>query len=173
MLPPGHLAGGFLAGKLASLWIPQLNQSEYLVMATLFGILPDLDFFLVFYKKGKFIADDKIDHHDFPSHAPLLYIAVFVLWILLFPNSEFAAVAFILGTLSHFVIDTFTTEGILWLYPFSGKKFRLNHDPKIPHPNLQFIAFWKDFLKQYIKLNSFKLEAAITIVAILTLIFSK
>lgn len=173
MLPPGHLAGGFLAGKLASIWVPELNQPTYLILTTLFGAFPDLDFFLVFYKKGKFIADDKINHHDFPSHAPLLYVAIFVIWIVLFPHTKLIAIAFILGTLSHFVLDTITTEGIWWLYPFSKKKFSLIRDPKISQHDDKFLDFWIYFVKQYSKLPSFKLEAATVVIAILTFIFIK
>lgn len=173
MLPPGHLAGGFLAAKVAGIWLPQLNQNEYLVLSTLFGILPDLDFIVVFFKKRKFIIDNEIDHHEFISHMPLLYLAIFLAWIALFPGTWLVAVTFILGTWSHFVLDTIASDGAQWFYPFSKKKFRLSTDPKIPLPDRNFMDFWKDFIKQYSKLNSFRLESGIVIIAILTLIFSK
>ncbi|MEJ0021138.1 MAG: metal-dependent hydrolase [Candidatus Doudnabacteria bacterium] len=173
MLPPGHIAGGYLAGKVAAIWIPQLNQPEYLALCALFGFFPDLDFFYVFYKKRKFIADEKINHHEFVSHAPLLYLAVFLAWFALFPQTWLVATTFILGTWSHFVIDTITTDGIAWLYPFSKKRFGLSPDPEIPLVDRKFWDFWTDFVKQYSKLISFKLETAIIVIAFITLILSK
>lgn len=173
MLPPGHLAGGFLAAKIAGIWVPELDQPEYLVISALFGIMPDLDFFYAFYKKKKFIADERINHHEFLSHMPLLYLAIFLGWLALFPDTWLVATTFILGTWSHFVLDTIASDGVAWLYPFSKKKFRPSKDPRMTLKDQAFVDFWLDFVKQYSKYISFRLEIGIVIIAILTLIISK
>src|SRR3989338_3782405 len=119
MLPPGHIAAGFLATKIASGFVPELNQPQYLALGAFFGFIPDLDFFLAFFKLKKFISSEKLNHRRFATHAPLLYLLLFILsYYLIFPQHPLTALAFILGTWSHFLIDTFAAEGIGWLYPF-------------------------------------------------------
>src|SRR3989344_8336643 len=173
MLPLGHIAGGYLAGKLASIAFPELNQPLYLGLSALFGFIPDLDSFFAFLKGKKFTIDESIDHHQFITHTPIFYLFIFGFWYLLFPETRLVAWTFIIGTLSHLVIDTFASDGTQWLYPFSKKLFRFSSDPQIPHPDKKFTEFWLDFIKRYIKLNSFRLEIAFIVISILTLIFSR
>ncbi|MBI4049793.1 MAG: metal-dependent hydrolase [Candidatus Doudnabacteria bacterium] len=166
MLPPGHIAGGFLAAKAAAQLVPSLNRPEFLALTSFFAFLPDIDFFLVFLKKGKFIADESINHRKFKTHAPLLYLLLFAIYYLLFPEQRLFAWAFIIGTWSHFFIDTFSAEGILWLYPFSNTLYNLPLDRKISLPDLSFFQYWLTFLKEYAKVFSFKLEIILIITAL-------
>src|SRR3989338_11058321 len=107
MLPPGHIAGGYTAGKLAAWLFPQLNTPEFLVLAAFFGFFPDLDFFLAFAKSKRMIIDSRFNHHKFATHAPVLYFLIFGICYLIFPDYRYIAVAFIIGTWSHLLIDTF------------------------------------------------------------------
>ncbi|MBI4363220.1 MAG: metal-dependent hydrolase [Candidatus Doudnabacteria bacterium] len=116
MLPPGHIAGGYLTGKIASQFIPALNTPELLALTAFAGFLPDLDFFLVFIKAKKFVnTDESINHRTFLTHAPLLYLLLFVVCYLIFPEYRVLEFAFVIGTWSHIFIYTFSSDGIQWL----------------------------------------------------------
>lgn len=166
MLPPGHIAAGYLAGKLASQFIPELNKPEYLALTSLFAFLPDLDFFFAFFKLKKFISSSDANHHDYLSHAPLLYLLAFVICYLLFPDYHLVAITFIIGTWSHFIIDSISAVGILWLYPFNKKLYGLTLDRRIEITDQRFFPHWQRFVKEYTKVFSFRLEIALIIIAI-------
>lgn len=87
-----------------------------------FSILPDLDFlFYKIFKKGKYDSD--FQHHQWPSHWPIIYLPLFIL-LILFPNLKLFLICY--GLLSHFIMDTFLSgDGIMWLYPFSKRFFSL------------------------------------------------
>lgn len=166
MLPPGHIAGGYLAGKLASLAIPELNQPDYLAFSAFFGFFPDLDFFIAFAKSKKMTIDDSVNHHKFVTHAPFLYLVLFSIFYLLFPEHRLYAWAFIIGTWSHLLIDTFFSDGTAWLYPFSGRLFGKNSDQPIRVAETDFWKHWTQFIKEYFKLYAFKAEVALIIIAL-------
>ncbi|MBI2355608.1 MAG: metal-dependent hydrolase [Candidatus Doudnabacteria bacterium] len=172
MLPPGHIAGGFLAGKIASQFIPGFNEPQYLGLAAFFGFFPDLDFFLAFLKLKKFISSENINHRKFVTHAPLVYLLIFVIWYLLFPEQQLLAVAFLLGTWSHFIIDSFSADGVQWLYPFSKKSYGFSFDRKIEVHEQNFSRHWLQFIKDYTKVLSFKVEIILILAAIITLILN-
>lgn len=171
MLPPGHIAAGFLAGKLASNFHAGIEKPEFLLLVSFFGFLPDIDFFLVFFKTRKFISNERINHRRFLTHAPFLYLLIFVISYLLFPNYHYLSWAFIIGTWSHFIIDTFSAEGILWLYPFSNKFYNKPLDPKIVITQTGFISHWLNFLKEYSKIFSFKAELVLILCALIILLY--
>lgn len=169
MLPPGHIAGGYLTGKLGALFIPALNTPELLVLTAFFGFVPDLDFFFAFGKTKKFvITEEETNHHLYITHAPIFYIAIFILWLIIFPESELYAYTFILGTLSHLLIDTFASDGTLWLYPFSKKLYGIKLDQPIRIKNENFWQHWTLFVKEYFKLKSFRLELILIVLALIT-----
>ncbi|MEO8065656.1 MAG: metal-dependent hydrolase [Candidatus Doudnabacteria bacterium] len=173
MLPPGHIAGGYLAGKIASIWIPALRQPEYLALSSFFGFVPDLDTFWTFYKNKRMISTDRINHRQYFTHAPLLYLAIFLLWYILFPHSRLIALTFILGTWSHFILDTFSYEGIMWMWPFSTSALSILAPTKISIRSTEFFGHWLEVAKKYSRLGLAKAEAMLIIIAILTLIYSK
>lgn len=173
MLPPGHIAGGYLAGKLASVIYPELNQPEYLALSSFFGFFPDVDFFLAFFKLKKLISSESVNHRKFITHVPFLYLLAFIIWYFLWPETRMIAVTFLIGTWSHFLIDTFAAEGIQWLYPFSKKLLGLKLDRKIVIQEQAFLAHWTEFVKEYTKRFSFKAELIIIITAITTWLVSK
>jgi membrane-bound metal-dependent hydrolase YbcI (DUF457 family) len=171
MLPPGHIAGAFIVGKLAQIAQPALDRPEFLAWCAFFGFLPDLDTFLAFFKLKRFISDENVNHRKFTTHAPLLYLFIFEVWYLLFPETRMIAWAFLLGTWSHFLIDTASHTGIQWFYPFSSKLYSFGLDEKIVILEQNFFRHWTEFLSKYSKLFSAKLEAALIVIAILVLIY--
>ena len=173
MLPPGHIAGGFLVGKIAAGIASSLNQSEFFAWSSFFGFFPDLDFFLVFFKSKRFVnSDESINHRKFLTHAPLLYLVLFIAFYLLFPAYQLYAWAFLLGTWSHFFIDTFSADGIPWLYPFSNKLYNypLDHK-KITIAETGFLKHWSQFIREYTQIFSFKAEIFLIIIALIALIY--
>lgn len=168
MLPVGHVAGGFLAAKVGAIFIPELNQPYYLGLAGFFGFFPDLDYFAVFWRSRKFTDDGSVSHRNFFSHGPLLYLLAFAIWILLFPESKLIAICFLAGTMSHFILDTVSGAGIMWLYPFSSRRFGFAVEEKIPVDEKRFFKYWTQFVSEYSKKYALKAEVAIIVLALLT-----
>lgn len=168
MLPPGHLASGFLAGKIVSLVIPEFNEPKVLLFTSLFGILPDLDFFYAFFKARRFISREDINHRTFVTHTPLLYLAVFLIWYWLFPSTQIISIAFFVGAWSHFLVDTLGSDGIAWFYPFSSKFYKICKEDKIIITEQSFWKHWIVFIKKfYFKTIISRYEIMLVVIAIL------
>ena len=153
--------------------IPDFDQTKYLVLTSFFAIVPDLDIFYAFLKARALIFKEEINHRKFFTHAPLLYLAVFFFWFLLFPSTRVVALSFLIGTWLHFFLDTLVSDGIAWFYPFSRKTFTFLKNEKIltfPQP---FFIFWWSFIKKYFRLISFQIEFVLVLIALITLGFSK
>jgi len=174
MLPPGHVAGGYLLARLVSLAVPALVSPLFFILTAVFAFVPDLDMFVVFAKAKKFVnqEQDTSLHRRFISHSPLVYLAIYIAWLVIFPNSALIAHAFILGTWSHFLLDSFAPakDSIRWLYPFSKKPYGLNFDEAIVVTEPNFYKHWLDFVHRYTKVFSFKLEVILILLALAVLI---
>lgn len=171
MLPPGHIAAGYLAAKIAGHFIPALNSPKYLALTSFFSFFPDLDYFIAFARTRKWIIDKQISHRDFPTHAPLLYLLVFSIWYVVFGQTRLLAWTFLIGTWSHFILDTFSASGIPWLYPFTNKRFGLTLDLRNLPSTENFFEYWLEFVKEYAKTAVFKAELLISVIALIFLIF--
>lgn len=121
MLPPGHIAGGYIASfGILKLLKPDLDPSQInilLALGTFFGFAPDLDHFLAFARIKRFtVPNDRINHRHFISHAPFLWLAVCAALFLLFPDPLFryGLIVVLAGSWSHFILDSFS-YGIKWL----------------------------------------------------------
>lgn len=170
MLPPGHAAGGYLAAKAVSLYAPALNNPDFLAWTALFAVAPDLDLFYGFYRDRKFVVtSEKTNHHLCITHAPIFYLTIFLLWIIFLPQYSLYAYAFIIGTLSHLIIDTFASDGTAWLYPLSKKLYGPKMDKSIRIKDEDFLKHWTSFVKEYSKLYAFKAEVILIIIALTTL----
>jgi hypothetical protein len=173
MLPPGHVAGGYLTAKLVSLIFPVFVNPLFFILTSIFALIPDLDMFIAFYKNKRLtIKENEVSHRKFITHAPLLYLGIYLLWIFLFPDFNLAAHAFILGTWSHFILDSFSSReyGIKWLYPFFHKPYSFNLDTDIVINESDFLKYWFKFFIAYTKLFSFKLEIVLILIAIVALL---
>lgn len=177
MTLPAHISGGYLALNLINKINPNLGLSTNgLMIAGLVGsVLPDIDF--VFFKYVK-------DHHNSWPHAPLFWIAIYLLVFalsLILKNQAIKdySTALIIGILTHLFLDWFNgrTAGIRIFYPLSERVFSLySLNPekgKIPtfiFPNKEYGEF---FLKFYVQ-NKFLLfsEIGLTISGIFLFIFN-
>jgi|GEM_PF-480458 len=184
MLPPGHIAAGFLtATALIKITYPQVSGLELthlLWWGIFFGFAPDLDMFYSFAKSKAFKTDpSKGSHRLYFSHAPVLWLlaGVSIFFILSDPFWKFVGLLLWLGSWSHFLLDSIQ-YGIMWLWPLSHKVYSLfpvtNQAGVDSHMQAamrkSFIGYWLIFLKEYAKGLRISLSCEIVLV-IVTFIF--
>lgn len=182
MLPPGHIAAGYLTAyavtKFAGINLTQDQYTSLLVLGSFAGFAPDLDFFYAFYKvKALTIQNNQINHRYFISHAPLLWF-IPALTVFVLTQSDFvkcAVVIFYLGSLSHFLLDSISGEGIMWLWPIRKKNYSLFSNQKInPVSEPNFVKFWFKFLAQYPKkLTTTFIAEILVITTALTILYNQ
>lgn len=173
MLPPGHIAAGYLVARLAvALTAPDLtaSQMENLAMAgAFFGFAPDLDMFYAFWKeRGLKHTGLNFTHRDFITHTPMAWLAIAFL-VAIFGRTEFwyfFACIVLLGAGSHLFLDS-TIMGVRWLYPFKNKFYALK-DPGVERQNLAagFFGHWSNLLRMYYKNARITVLAEIAIVIV-------
>lgn len=160
MLPPGHIAAGYLVAKVyETIFHPHISliQSKQLLwLGALFGFLPDLDMFLAFFNLKSFtIQPEKADHRAYLTHIPYLWLLLgVIIWIIgkifgsVFTSS--IGIVLFLSTWSHFILDSIYF-GVQWLWPFSKKCFALfNIRPgAIKSIDSSFFGYWSTFIKNY------------------------
>jgi membrane-bound metal-dependent hydrolase YbcI (DUF457 family) len=134
-------------------------SAYHLVIVILFALLPDIDFFYHgLVKKGKY--DDTFKHHEWFTHWPVFYAPLLIL-LILFPSFNLLLIC---GAIySHLILDSFFVNGIMWLHPFSKRKFAFF---KIDHCH-----GW-EWYKFYKTKPIYKIDMIATIIA-LVFLFSK
>lgn len=179
MLPPGHIAAGFLtAYTLLKVTNPAFSEEQitqlYLIgMFTAFA--PDLDFFYAFFRVRSFtIQNNSINHRLFFTHAPVVWLVAGLLVYFLSPTEflQFTGLLIWLGAWSHFALDSIQ-HGVMWLWPLSKKRFALRRagmaHKGITEPN--FFKFWLKFLTTYPKELPYTFISEVFIIIIFLLVF--
>ena len=174
MLPPGHIAVGFLTAKVllhfAHPALTPQEQSQLLWWGMFFGFAPDIDMFYAFFRQRSMlvVGDEKISHRKFISHAPILWLIAGLL-IYFFSSSPYVkliGLTFWLASWSHFLLDSIY-YGVMWLWPFSSKIYALKErEVRFKIEERTFFKHNWQFLKLYSKKSIFYLEIFIIIVAI-------
>jgi len=176
MLPPGHIAGGYLtAYTLLQLthaaFTPEQTQI-LLALGAFLGFAPDLDWFRAFIKmKSLTVRGKGVSHRKFFTHAPLVWLAI-GLTIFFLSHDEFTkyiGLMIWLGSWSHFVLDSIE-YGVMWLWPFSNRLVALRNigiEGNISGPG--FWSYWWNFLVYYTTETSFYLELIVILIFILSL----
>ena len=174
MLPPGHLAAGYLvATAYESIFHPVLTPGQnkgLLWIGALAGFIPDIDMFFAFIKiKAWRIDSEKADHRAFFTHYPIIWLimslAIFIIGKTL-SNVFIQSISIVifLGTLSHFILDSLDSgNGIKWLWPFSNKLYTIKNNNLVVGGN-SFIAYWLGLVTLYFK------KAKVTAIAETTLV---
>ena len=175
MLPPGHIAAGYLTAevllKITRPDLPAEQINQLILWGMFFGFAPDLDMFYAFFKEKAFIVKDlkNHNHRKYYSHAPILWLGAGLLICFLAPSAyvKFIGLMLWLGSWTHFLLDS-VEYGIMWLWPFSSKVYALK-DPELVLPiyETRFIPYWWQSVKQYAKFYSFYLEVLIIITALI------
>ena len=165
MLPPGHVAAGFLTAEaLLKITKPELSFSQYrdlLYWGMFFGFAPDLDYFLAFaIQKAWTIPDfEKNSHRRFLSHAPIMWLLVGLAIFFTAQTAFFKTFGLIvwLASWGHFLLDTIEF-GIMWFWPVSTKKFYFIFRAEQKNHQLNFVSFWWQAVKYYCSSVSFYFE---------------
>jgi hypothetical protein len=176
MLPPGHIAAGYLVAKsLITFTHPALSSTQVnslLLWGMFFGFSPDLDMFWVFFKRRRFI-DKGENHRKLLPHAPVLWliVGVGIFFIGRYLQSEYLSyfgLILWLGAWSHFVLDSIH-HGVMWLWPFRTDQFRVFHNLLPDTPVASPFVYWWRVVKLYaIHMGpSFYSEIAIIIAALI------
>lgn len=121
MLFHTHLAFAFLIGLIAIPYINTANPIIFMAILLFAGILPDIDH--AGSKIGRWFKPIGwiFEHRGF-FHSALGTIALTIAVYLITKNITYAT-AFILGYTSHLLADAITDSGIMFLHPFSKRRF--------------------------------------------------
>lgn len=180
MLPPGHLSAGYLTSRIV---IGSLHYSftEYqynmlILIGTVLGALPDLDFFIAFAKTGSFTIDNsKANHRKFATHAPLLWFAAGLIIFFSAQSDFYKTIGLLVWICSwvHFALDS--AYGIMWLWPFSTRLYPFSEAyyagkyAEVPAPDHKpFLTYWKDFLISEYRKSQALLELILFLIALYT-----
>jgi len=125
----GHFAGGWLVSRriLKNKDYSKPKRRKLLLLGSLFGILPDLDYLWYAYQKTGFEYSSDFRHHTWISHTfPFYWIISAIIYIfgIYKDNKNIKEIAklFAAGTSIHLLQDTIGSgDGIMLLYPFSKK----------------------------------------------------
>jgi len=180
MLPPGHIAAGYLTAKVLTsslqynLTASQINELS--LIGAIIGFLPDLDFFFAFAKLKAFRIDDGVVNHRklFP-HAPIPWLIAGLI-IFFAASSDFGKVLGLvvwLSSWSHFILDS--ESGIMWLWPatkrfipFSEAYYSRKHEFEEKEEK-SFLKYWFNFaVKGYSSLSGL-IEIFIVLIALIVL----
>lgn len=167
MLPTGHIAAGYLVSEAVAKAL-HTSDPRLVALGTFMAFAPDLDMFYKFLQVKRFYLDkesdnEKTTHRRLITHAPLIYLSAAAV---LFLFSREAAVMFLAGSWSHFILDT-SGYGIPWLYPFTEKLYTLNPVKEETRSRGRgFTSYWLDFLRFYSKRPEFYLELLLILIAV-------
>lgn len=175
MLPPGHIAAGYLTGyallKIAKPDLDPQQLNQLLWWACFFGFAPDLDYFWAFAKEQAFIIRDvkTNNHRTLVTHAPLLWLAAGLAIYFFSASVYFKTFGLILwlASWSHFLLDS-VEYGVMWLWPFSNKLFALRKLKMVKITASGFWQYWWEVFKILAGNVSLYLEI-ITIIIALTI----
>lgn len=173
MLPPGHVAAGFLSAQALLQTIkPGLSAAQeqnLLWWGAFWAFAPDLDIFWAFFKAKSFYYNQKDNsvHRQFLTHIPLLWL-IPALLIYLFAQSQYWQMFGLVmwaGSWSHFLLDSLE-YGVMWLWPVNRQVWALkNSGVKHQFSGDTFWDYWKNFLKYYCRSLTFYSEVAVLLAA--------
>lgn len=180
MLPPGHIAAGFLTAKallkISHTQFPPSQTAQLLWWGAFFAFAPDLDSFVAFAKIKSFWfkqGSESVNHRKFYSHIPILWLlaGLLVYFFAATPYYKFVGLLLWLGSWAHFLLDSLDMPGIMWLWPFNKELWALKNRGVLPIiKGKNFFDYWINFIKFYIGSWTFYAEIIILITAIISYI---
>lgn len=123
MTQGGHIGASLVLACAVERLVFRITPGpELLILGAALGNLPDLDAVaapLVGHRFGQ----QRLNHHRFVTHTPILYLLLTALVALFSPPW---AVRLGSLTLFHLVLDSWhTDDGVMWLWPFSTRQLSL------------------------------------------------
>lgn len=180
MLPPGHVAGGYLvAVTLTGLISPVLSEQEtglLIAIGMFFGFAPDLDMFISFLRKGEArLGQGEHNHRYLITHTPIFWLFVGTLTALLIPQPlgwHVGAMMFF-GALSHLALDSIQF-GIMWVFPFTRRLFALRDSGVEFHLSQDkgFLAHWGEMVAMYARRFTLTFVCEILVIAAALIVFA-
>lgn len=129
---------------LLAIFFEKTITLQWLAAGVVFALLPDIDFWLEYLKRGT-VGGKVIDLHRTLLHAPLTYVPI-ALFIGTAYGPEWMFL-FAFGVYGHFVHDSMGMGyGVRWLWPFSTRwyKFFSNRAGEIYYDYDHFFVSWSD-----------------------------
>lgn len=123
MTPGGHVGASLVIACVVEQLVFHVTPGpEILIVGAALGNLPDLDA-IIAPVLGHRPGHQRLNHHRFVTHTPLLY-GVLSLIVGLFSPAWALRLATL--TLFHLVLDSWhTDDGVMWLWPLSRHQFSL------------------------------------------------
>lgn len=123
-----HFVGGICAGAVVSsvINVESIAVPAFIIASAVASLVPDVDI------KGSKMnnkmgivgkAVSATSNHRGFYHTPILYIVLYFLMGIVLPES--IAFGFLVGAMSHLVLDTFNSKGIMWFWPITRKHFHI------------------------------------------------
>ncbi len=174
MLPPGHIAAGYLVaqGAVSVLGISESHANLLLFVGALAGVAPDLDFIPFFAKHRtlKLVRGDS--HRGYITHTPLFWLIVGLTVYLINISSplRYFGLVIWLSSWSHLLGDSLE-YGIRWLWPFRNQYYSLLPAPaadalvtyKVRTP----VFYFEYFMVVYPKSRAFILEVGLIVAGLI------
>ncbi|MCR4328603.1 MAG: metal-dependent hydrolase [Patescibacteria group bacterium] len=179
MLPLGHIATGYLVGRIVSFYAnaPSEYADLFVFGGIIAGTIPDIDFIPFFIKHRALKLVRGSSHRNYITHTPVLW---FILGLCIYflnydsPVRYFGIILW-LGTWSHFLGDSLE-YGIRWLWPFTNTYYSVYPNPSAPklseiaasiHSPEGSIPFYFEYLRVvYFKSRVCWLECSVIIIAL-------
>lgn len=158
MLPPGHIAGGYLTTLLVLAVVhPAISAHQYQLLlwfGTFIAFAPDLDFFFLFWRSRTLTPHEQgSGHRTFYTHRPFAWLIAALILALATRSASMHLVALLIwtGSWTHFLLDSFQWPGIMWLWPFSNRLYSTHqsHSSWNPRPSASFWEYWIQFVGWY------------------------
>jgi membrane-bound metal-dependent hydrolase YbcI (DUF457 family) len=177
MLPPGHVAAGFLTAKallnIAQPELPQHQLTELIWWGMFFSFAPDLDNFVAYakikswwYKRGM----DGSMHRQFYSHVPLIWLipSLIIYFVAESEYVKYVGLMMLVGSFSHFILDSIEF-GVPWLWPFNKEVWALkDRGVRRSIEANGFFEYWWKMVWAYTKRWTFYAEIIILIITLIT-----
>ena len=108
------------------------------------------------------------NHRHYITHAPLFILALSAIGFVL--GFQPLAIMFLFGAWSHYILDSFG-YGVQWLWPFKKDLYSfINTGDKINVSGDEFLQYWTNFVKAYLRRPEPYLEVLVIIIAIIVFI---
>lgn len=169
MLPPGHAAGGFIAGTIAAFLTKRKSNdySFYQIIGVAGGLLPDADLVIYHSLRNRFNLSPDIEHHTWLTHKFPFYLipgTLLTAWAIRNKRPKLARITatLILGACTHLLQDMCGSgDGIQLLFPLSKRMFGFR----------LLDAHGKEWRRRYVRDPIFLVEATLIITALLIWLF--
>lgn len=130
-----HVLGGVIAGTAGAIALKTPIPMSVVAIAAVSAVIPDIDIpgskitkirGLKWISRPLSILINKLGGHRGVFHTPILYVVLSILLMLLHVPM-FLVQGFLLGTLSHILLDALNPAGVPLFWPLSKKRVHIGN----------------------------------------------